>query len=434
MRNQVMMLKKLMALLLLSLSGITFAKECSVPMHSSIDLRWVMGVNVFEGTLHLSGCSGQFVVKFFNAKSKTTETVIQTMTFQDTKLGLIIMGSAPIDGRTKKPLSSYPPDNFIFRRNVDGSWEITNCDTRKVCASVDIIAVRENDNKSAIKDIGTDTLVKIIQDYPSEYLLIDARAENDYDKGHIPTAVSGKKLPKDKSKLLIFYCWNEECALSAAKAAKEAGYENVFTYAIGVAGWQKAGQKLVVTKAKVLLSIRSNVYNDKVYVDGKYQGSTRLDLWLAPGLHSVKVEKDGYSIYEEQIDLQKKSRLIAKLHRQKEQNNRPANDIIGTDKLLEFIRGAHSDYVLIDAREENEYKKGHIPTAISIPFSQFESNKDRLPKDKNTVLIFYCSHETCGTQSAQAARQMGYRNAISYLLGVKGWEAAGYRLAKNLRF
>ncbi len=426
-----MMLKKLMALLLLSLSGITYANECSVPIHSSIDLRWVMGVNVFEGTLHMSGCSGQFVVRFFNAKSKTTETVIQSMSSQDTKLGLVIMGFDPIDGRTKKPLPSYPPDNFLFRRNVDGSWEITNCDTRKVCASVDILAVREN---KAIKDIGTDTLVKIIQDYPSEYLLIDARAEKDYDKGHIPTAVSGKKLLKDKSKLLIFYCWNEECALSAAKAAKEAGYENVFTYAIGVAGWQKAGQKLVVTKPKVLLSIRSNVYNDKVYVDGEYKGSTRLDLWLAPGLHSVKVEKDGYSIYEEQIDLQKKSRLIAKLHRQKHQKNRPANDIIGTDKLLEFIRGAHSDYVLIDAREENDYKKGHIPTAISIPFSQFESNKARLPKDKNTVLIFYCWHETCEL-STQTARQMGYRNVISYRLGVKGWEAAGYRLAKkNLRF
>ncbi|OAD22213.1 Rhodanese-like domain protein, partial [Candidatus Thiomargarita nelsonii] len=193
-----------------------------------------MGVNVFEGTLQMSGCSGQFVVRFFNPKSKTTETVIQTMTSQDTKLGLVIMGSAPIDSRTKKPLTSYPPDNFLFRRNVDGSWEITNCDTRKVCASVEILAVREsNNNKSAIKDIGTDTLVKIIQDYPSEYLLIDARDEKDYDKGHIPTAVYGKKLPKDKTKLLIFYCWNEECDLStkAAKAAKEADYENVFTYA-----------------------------------------------------------------------------------------------------------------------------------------------------------------------------------------------------------
>jgi rhodanese-related sulfurtransferase len=345
------------------------------------------------------------------------------------------MGSDPIDSRTKKPLTSYPPDNFLFRRNIDGSWEIINCDAREVCASVEILAVQELNNKSAIKDIETDALVKIIQDYPSEYVLIDARDEKDYDKGHIPTAVYGKKLPKDKSKLLIFYCWNEECGLSAAKAAKEAGYENVFTYSSGVAGWQKAGQKLVATKQKILLSIRSNVYNDKVYVDGEYKGSTGLDLWLESGLHSVRVEKDGYSTYEELIDLQKKSRIVAKLQRQKHENNLPANGIIGTDVLLEFIRGERSEYVLIDTREDSEYNEGHIPTAISIPFSRFESNMHRLPKNK--VLIFYCWHETCGlsTQSAQAARQAGYKNVVTYRLGIEGWQAAGYRLTdKNIRF
>jgi rhodanese-related sulfurtransferase len=394
-----------------------------------------MGINVFEGTLQMNGCRGQFVVRFFNSKSETTEAVIQTMTSQDTKLGLVIMGSDPIDSRTKKPLTSYPPDNFLFRRNIDGSWEIINCDAREVCASVEILAVQELNNKSAIKDIETDALVKIIQDYPSEYVLIDARDEKDYDKGHIPTAVYGKKLPKDKSKLLIFYCWNEECGLSAAKAAKEAGYENVFTYSSGVAGWQKAGQKLVATKQKILLSIRSNVYNDKVYVDGEYKGSTGLDLWLESGLHSVRVEKDGYSTYEELIDLQKKSRIVAKLQRQKHENNLPANGIIGTDVLLEFIRGERSEYVLIDTREDSEYNEGHIPTAISIPFSRFESNMHRLPKNK--VLIFYCWHETCGlsTQSAQAARQAGYKNVVTYRLGIEGWQAAGYRLTdKNIRF
>lgn len=426
---------KVMTLVLLSLTGITYANECSVPIHSSIDLRWVMGINVFEGTLQMNGCRGQFVVRFFNSKSETTEAVIQTMTSQDTKLGLVIMGSDPIDSRTKKPLTSYPPDNFLFRRNIDGSWEIINCDAREVCASVEILAVQELNNKSAIKDIETDALVKIIQDYPSEYVLIDARDEKDYDKGHIPTAVYGKKLPKDKSKLLIFYCWNEECGLSAAKAAKEAGYENVFTYSSGVAGWQKAGQKLVATKQKILLSIRSNVYNDKVYVDGEYKGSTGLDLWLESGLHSVRVEKDGYSTYEELIDLQKKSRIVAKLQRQKHENNLPANGIIGTDVLLEFIRGERSEYVLIDTREDSEYNEGHIPTAISIPFSRFESNMHRLPKNK--VLIFYCWHETCGlsTQSAQAARQAGYKNVVTYRLGIEGWQAAGYRLTdKNIRF
>jgi rhodanese-related sulfurtransferase len=46
--------------------------------------------------------------------------------------------------------------------------------------------------------------------------------------------------------------------------------------------------------------------------------------------------------------------------------------------------------MLIDARPPHKYTKGHIPTAINIPFSQFDELKNQLPENKSTVLIFYC--------------------------------------------
>jgi len=47
--------------------------------------------------------------------------------------------------------------------------------------------------------------------------------------------------------------------------------------------------------------------------------------------------------------------------------------------------------VIVDSRpKRKKYDKGHIATAISIPDSQFAKMTDRLPKDKNTPLIFYC--------------------------------------------
>jgi hypothetical protein len=54
---------------------------------------------------------------------------------------------------------------------------------------------------------------------------------------------------------------------------------------------------------KVVLTVRSNVYDDTVYIDGQAQGSTRLDLELAPGLHTVRVEKEGHLPYEQQVEL-----------------------------------------------------------------------------------------------------------------------------------
>ena len=46
--------------------------------------------------------------------------------------------------------------------------------------------------------------------------------------------------------------------------------------------------------------------------------------------------------------------------------------------------------LVVDARTEEEYKQGHIPTAINIPPSNFPSIEKYLPQDKNFTVIFYC--------------------------------------------
>ena len=50
-----------------------------------------------------------------------------------------------------------------------------------------------------------------------------------------------------------------------------------------------------------------------------------------------------------------------------------------------------NEALVIDSRPKKaKYDKGHIPSAISMPDSQFEVLKGRLPADKNETLIFYC--------------------------------------------
>jgi rhodanese-related sulfurtransferase len=47
--------------------------------------------------------------------------------------------------------------------------------------------------------------------------------------------------------------------------------------------------------------------------------------------------------------------------------------------------------VIIDSRPKKpKYDKGHIPSAISIPESQFEKLQGKLPRDSQVPLIFYC--------------------------------------------
>jgi 3-mercaptopyruvate sulfurtransferase SseA len=51
--------------------------------------------------------------------------------------------------------------------------------------------------------------------------------------------------------------------------------------------------------------------------------------------------------------------------------------------------------MIIDSRPyKPKYVNGHIPTAVSIPDSQFDKNTGKLPEDKNALLIFYCGGPT----------------------------------------
>jgi rhodanese-related sulfurtransferase len=46
--------------------------------------------------------------------------------------------------------------------------------------------------------------------------------------------------------------------------------------------------------------------------------------------------------------------------------------------------------LIVDTRTEEEYRQGHIPTAVNIPPQQFTSIGNNLPQDKSLPIIFYC--------------------------------------------
>ncbi len=88
--------------------------------------------------------------------------------------------------------------------------------------------------------------------------------------------------------------------------------------------------------------------------------------------------------------------------------------------------GAKADMVLVDARpRRTKYDKGHIPTAISIPDTQFDKFKDRLPAAKDKPLVFYCGGYKCklSHKSAQRALAMGYTDVKVFAAGYPAWKA-----------
>ena len=87
-----------------------------------------------------------------------------------------------------------------------------------------------------------------------KYLWVDSRSEPEYNRGHIPGAVSlplhapiehKKKFYEDvpKTQFIITYCVRETCP-SAKKLARELryrGYKNTFVYVGGWVEWRDSG-------------------------------------------------------------------------------------------------------------------------------------------------------------------------------------------------
>lgn len=70
----------------------------------------------------------------------------------------------------------------------------------------------------------------------------------------------------------------------------------------------------------------------------------------------------------------------------------PEDQIISVRDLAVLVaqgpeKGA---YTLVDSRPPAGYQKGHIPTAISIPFPKMKGMMDKLPKNKDQLVVFYC--------------------------------------------
>jgi rhodanese-related sulfurtransferase len=94
--------------------------------------------------------------------------------------------------------------------------------------------------------------VKVWMRGKQKVVLIDSRLPEEYQQAHLPGAISipaermkleAKKLPKDKTTPLIFYCRGEGCTLSrtAAYAALEMGYTHLMIYQAGLPDWLLRG-------------------------------------------------------------------------------------------------------------------------------------------------------------------------------------------------
>src|SRR3974390_1704130 len=77
--------------------------------------------------------------------------------------------------------------------------------------------------------------------------------------------------------------------------------------------------------------------------------------------------------------------------------------------------------VLIDVREPNEFRAGHVPGSRNMPLSRFDARQ--LPQDRKTALI--CQSGMPSGRALAIARSAGRTDVVHFAGGVSQWRAHG---------
>jgi rhodanese-related sulfurtransferase len=92
---------------------------------------------------------------------------------------------------------------------------------------------------------------------------------------------------------------------------------------------------------------------------------------------------------------------------------------------------AGEKFILIDAREDSEWSRGHIPGAIHLSRGVLERDIERTVPDKNTPIVLYCGGGFRSALAADNLQKMGYRNVISMDGGWRGWTEACFPVIRD---
>lgn len=85
-------------------------------------------------------------------------------------------------------------------------------------------------------------------------------------------------------------------------------------------------------------------------------------------------------------------------------------ETIRANDIIYYI--GRPDVLIIDLRDKEDYLKGHIPSAINIPYENLEDEIHKL--NPNKLIIFYCDRGNISLMAARDLMKYGCRIKSMY--------------------
>ncbi len=90
----------------------------------------------------------------------------------------------------------------------------------------------------------------------------------------------------------------------------------------------------------------------------------------------------------------------------------------------------HKNALVLDVREESEFKSGHILNAKWIPLGKLAERLDELKRNREQPIVVVCRSGQRSASACAALGKQGFAQAYNLSGGVMGWQKSNLPLEK----
>lgn len=124
---------------------------------------------------------------------------------------------------------------------------------------------------------------------------------------------------------------------------------------------------------------------------------------------------------------------MAKTYKQLMEEARQAIPEVSIDEVKNRMERGEQ-WTLLDVREREEYREGHLDGAISLPRGFLEIRVEETVPDKSAPIIAYCAGGVRSLIAARTLKEMGYEKVVSMSGGYTSWKNAGNKWVADRQF
>src|SRR5438094_10182104 len=106
---------------------------------------------------------------------------------------------------------------------------------------------------------------------------------------------------------------------------------------------------------------------------------------------------------------------------------------ITPQQVNDLLTNNGKSHVLLDVRESDEWRQGHLEGALPLPRGFLEIKVENTVPDKNSPIIAYCAGGVRSLLAAKVMKEMGYQNVSSMAGGYAAWKNGGFKWVQDFQ-